>query len=67
MVDLKTPKDSIESYWVVSGQDKRYVDYSKPEPEDGWDLFPLRKNNTRYVNALTGKILDYEEYLLLDK
>ena len=67
MVGLKTPKGSTESYWVVSGQDKYYVDYSKPEPEDGWSVFPLRKNNTRYVNALTGKILKYEEYLLLDE
>ena len=65
-IELKIPLKSNVPYWMVSGQDKSNVDYSRQEPEDGYKFFPLRRENTRYVNAITGKLLSYEEYQILD-
>ncbi|MEI9811075.1 MAG: PepSY domain-containing protein [Bacteroidota bacterium] len=66
IVEMKKPKNSEDYYWVVSGQDKRNVDYSI-KPKDGWQVYPKKKSNTRYLNAKTGEILSYDEYQCIDK
>ena len=66
LVEMLKPKKSNEYYWVVSGQDKKYVDYSG-NPEDGWQTYPKKKDNTRYVNARTGSLLSYGKYELPDQ
>lgn len=66
LVEMLKPKRSEEFYWVISGQDKRNVDYSF-KPDDGWNIFPKKKENTRYVNAMTGQMISYAKYQVLDE
>jgi hypothetical protein len=65
IAEVGKPLNSKDFYWIVSGQDKKNVDYSIKRKE-GWQSYPLRKKNTRYVNAKTGKILSFEEYQRLN-
>ncbi|MBL7741183.1 MAG: hypothetical protein JNK14_18315 [Chitinophagaceae bacterium] len=66
MVELVRPANSSEFFWVVSGQDKRNVNYNT-DPVENWPLLPKQKNNTRYINAVTAKIVSYEDYSLLNR
>lgn len=61
-VSLKRKKNTMTFFWEVSGQDKQYIDYSKQEPEDGWQSFPIKKENTRYINAVNSQIISYEQF-----
>jgi hypothetical protein len=65
IVEMEGIRKSDEFYWIVSGQDKRIVDYSV-ERKEGFQYYPQTKKNTRYVNAKTGRILSFEEYKLLN-
>lgn len=53
--------ESKDYYWVVSSQDRNIIDYNLPEPEGGWRYFPLKEDNTRYINAITGHLKSYKE------
>jgi hypothetical protein len=65
IVEMAGTGKSDEFYWIVSGQDKRIVDYSV-ERKEGFQYYPQTKKNTRYVNAKTGRILSFEEYQRLN-
>lgn len=62
LVMMRKPKNSNNYYWIVNGQDKNDIDYSS-NPNQGW---PQKKDNTRYIDAASGKMLSYEEYQRLN-
>lgn len=65
LVTFARPAQALDFFWIVHGADKRVADFSKPAPETGWNTFN-KKKDTRYVSAVSGKILSFEEYQLLD-
>lgn len=64
--DFVRPVRALEYFWMITGQDVKLNDFSMPRPADGWNVF-RNKRNTRYINAKTGEIVEFDAYQKMDK
>lgn len=66
LVEFRKSKKTNQFVWVVSGQDINLVRYGI-RPVDGWPLFPKNKDNTRIIDAISGDLMDVEEFISLEE
>jgi hypothetical protein len=64
---LEKPKNSIEFFWVIIGQDKNFYNYDDKKRELEWVVLVRKQKNTRVINAQTGKLISLRDYSELEK